>query len=183
MYTTVVLMERRLSEPDVAELIGLHGNADDRFVLLIPGSDEHGLLQVLDDLALGEFHEAAEDVEEDLRAARPRDEAAAPRQPSVGATAATTPPDTPTTPDEAEAADALDASLTSLRDAGVTAEGAVTAGDPLQVLTEVARRSDADEVIVMTRPHLIEEFFHRDWASRARRATGLPVLKLIAHQD
>ena len=42
-------------------------------------------------------------------------------------------------------------------------------------------RHGADEVIVLTAPHLIEEFFHRDWASRARHKVGVPVLKLFAH--
>jgi len=33
----------------------------------------------------------------------------------------------------------------------------------------------------MTEPHYVEEFFHRDWASRARHKVGVPVLKLFAH--
>lgn len=39
----------------------------------------------------------------------------------------------------------------------------------------------ADEVIVLTDPHYVEEFFHRDWASRARHKVGVPVLKLFSH--
>ncbi|NEE25288.1 indole-3-glycerol phosphate synthase, partial [Streptomyces sp. SID7982] len=27
------------------------------------------------------------------------------------------------------------------------------------------------------------EFFHRDWASRARHKVGVPVLKLFAHSE
>ena len=41
--------------------------------------------------------------------------------------------------------------------------------------------STADEVIVLTDPHYVEEFFHRDWASRARHKVGVPVLKLFSH--
>ena len=40
---------------------------------------------------------------------------------------------------------------------------------------------EADEVIVLTDPHYVEEFFHRDWASRARHKVGVPVLKLFSH--
>ena len=37
------------------------------------------------------------------------------------------------------------------------------------------------QVIVLTDPHYVEEFFHRDWASRARHKVGVPVLKLFSH--
>jgi hypothetical protein len=31
-------------------------------------------------------------------------------------------------------------------------------------------------VVVVTRPHAVEDTFHRDWASRARERLGVPVL-------
>ena len=34
---------------------------------------------------------------------------------------------------------------------------------------------------MLTVPHLVEEFFHRDLASRLRKATDLPTLRLLAH--
>ena len=34
----------------------------------------------------------------------------------------------------------------------------------------------------MTRPHVIEEFLHIDWASKARRKLGVPVLHLVEHE-
>lgn len=174
MYTTVVLIERRLSDADVTELIELHGDEEDRFFVLIPGEGEHGgLVRTLDDLALGELRQAAEDVEDDVRTAR-ADRAAHHAAPL---------PATTSTPEEGPAHAALTGSLDALRAEGATAEGAVAADDMLDTLKAVCVQVAADEVIVMTRPHLVEEFFHRDWASRARRATGLPVLKLIAHQE
>ena len=36
--------------------------------------------------------------------------------------------------------------------------------------------SDADEVIIVTMPHAVEDTFHSDWASRARETLGVPVL-------
>ena len=41
---------------------------------------------------------------------------------------------------------------------------------------------EANEVIVMTRPHVIQEFLHIDWASKARRKLGVPVLHLVEHE-
>jgi hypothetical protein len=32
---------------------------------------------------------------------------------------------------------------------------------------------------VLTRPHLVSEFFHVDWSSKARRHLGVPTLHLI----
>ncbi|MEJ7707076.1 MAG: hypothetical protein WKF82_07205 [Nocardioidaceae bacterium] len=40
----------------------------------------------------------------------------------------------------------------------------------------------ANEVIVMTRPHVVQEFLHLDWTSKARRHLKVPVLHLIEHQ-
>ncbi|MFG3260063.1 indole-3-glycerol phosphate synthase [Streptomyces sp. NPDC048172] len=78
---------------------------------------------------------------------------------------------------------ALDVSLKQLREAGTEAVGQLIEEHPLQVLTSVAEETSADEVIVLTAPHLVEEFFHRDWASRARHKVGVPVLKLFAHTE
>ncbi len=50
-------------------------------------------------------------------------------------------------------------------------------------LREVVEENRADEVLVLTSPHFVEEFFHRDWASRARHEVGVPVLKLFASES
>ena len=42
---------------------------------------------------------------------------------------------------------------------------------------------DAREAIILTRPHVVAEFFHVDWTSRARRKLGVPVLHLIEHEN
>jgi hypothetical protein len=57
----------------------------------------------------------------------------------------------------------------------------VVLDNPLDILRGVVGENNADEVIVLTSPHFVEEFFHRDWASRARHTVGVPVLKLFAH--
>jgi hypothetical protein len=38
----------------------------------------------------------------------------------------------------------------------------------------------AGEVVVVTRPHAVEDTFHTDWASRARERLGVPVLHVYA---
>ena len=42
---------------------------------------------------------------------------------------------------------------------------------------------DGREAIILTRPHVVAEFFHVDWTSRARRKLGVPVLHLLEHEN
>jgi hypothetical protein len=74
-------------------------------------------------------------------------------------------------------------SLESLRQSGAQAVGEVVERHPLDLLRTVVERTSADEVIVLTAPHFVEEFFHRDWTSRARHKVGVPVLKLFAQHE
>ncbi|GAA3040304.1 hypothetical protein GCM10020229_59410 [Kitasatospora albolonga] len=78
------------------------------------------------------------------------------------------------------AGESLQHSLRHLQRAGAEAVGEVVEEDPLDRLREVVEEHAADEVLVLTSPHFVEEFFHRDWASQARHKVGVPVLKLFA---
>ena len=76
----------------------------------------------------------------------------------------------------------LQITLDNLRDAGAIVEGQVTADPPIQALANAVKRLDAQEAIILTRPHIVAEFFHVDWTSRARRKIGVPVLHLLEHE-
>lgn len=154
MYTIVLLIEKVMDAEDVGLVTSLHEGVETSFVVVLPGkADHHRLVRALDDVALGHLDEAAEDVEH--HAGDDTDDA----------TRRT-----------------LDLSVANLRAAGAHATGETAPGeDPLNILKGIVERHGADEVIVLTAPHLIEEFFHRDWASRARHKVGVPVLKLFAH--
>ena len=52
-----------------------------------------------------------------------------------------------------------------------------------QTLTAMVAAVDAREAIILTRPHVVAEFFHVDWTSRARRKLGVPVLHLMEHEE
>ncbi|WP_406281202.1 indole-3-glycerol phosphate synthase [Embleya sp. NBC_00896] len=155
MYTIVLLIEKVLNATDVKFVTSLHEGVETSFAVVLPGKANHRkLLQALDDVALVRLDEAAEDIEE-----KPG--------PDDGADAARR---------------TLDASVAALRAGGAQAVGETTPGrDPLDTLKQIVEAHGADEVIVLTDPHFIEEFFHRDWASRARQKVGVPVLKLFAH--
>ena len=150
------MIEKALTSADVEFVTTLHGDETVTFhVLLQPRGDQADrLLRAIDDIALGEIEEAVRERE------TPEGEAAR----SVGERA-------------------LEVSLTALRSAGSTAVGTLVEDHPLDALRGVVEEVGADEVIVLTDPHYVEEFFHRDWASRARHKVGVPVLKLFSHSD
>ncbi|MFE2276825.1 indole-3-glycerol phosphate synthase [Streptomyces sp. NPDC059454] len=154
MFTSVLMIEKALTSADVEFVTTLHGDEPVSFhVLLQPrGEQADRLLRAIDDVALGELDEAAREGE---------------------------------TPEGEEAQDmgerALEVSLQALRATGDEADGRLIADHPLDALKTMVEEVGADEVIVLTDPHYVEEFFHRDWASRARHKVGVPVLKLFSH--
>lgn len=155
MFTSVLMIEKPMVPPDVELVTTLHGDERVSFVVLMqPRGDQDRLLRALDDVALGELEDAVHEDEEPEG-----NEALQPARLS------------------------LEHSLKALRETGAEAAGQIIEKHPLDVLTSVVDETKADEVIVLTAPHLVEEFFHRDWASRARHRVGVPVLKLFAHSE
>ncbi|MFJ4961679.1 indole-3-glycerol phosphate synthase [Streptomyces sp. NPDC088729] len=150
------MIEKPLSPEDVDFVTTLHGEERISFVVLMQprGDQADVLLRAIDDVAMGELADAVREGDEpEGRDARVPAE--------VG----------------------LEYSLRVLRQAGSEAVGQVVDDHPLDRLATVVEESGADEVIVLTAPHYVEEFFHRDWASRARHKVGVPVLKLFAHSE
>jgi hypothetical protein len=82
--------------------------------------------------------------------------------------------------DEARAA--VRDSVAALEKAGGKAVGDIVSVDPIQALAKKVADVDAREAIILTRPHVVTEFFHLDWTSRARRKLGVPVLHLLEHE-
>jgi hypothetical protein len=148
------MIEKALTSADVEFVTTLHGDEQVSFhVLLQPRGDQADrLLRAIDDIALGEIDEAARELE----SPEGKDAAALGEQ-------------------------ALEVSLAALRGSGSEAEGRLIEGHALDALRALVEETGADEVIVLTDPHYVEEFFHRDWASRARHKVGVPVLKLFSH--
>ncbi len=156
VFTSVLMIEKPLTSEDVEFVTTLHGDEGTSFVVLMQprGDQADVLLRAIDDVAIGELKEAARELGE------------------------------PEGKDARQSAElALEVSLAALRKAGSQAVGQVVEDHPLDKLKAVVDEAEADEVIVLTAPHYVEEFFHRDWASRARHKVGVPVLKLFAHSE
>ncbi|MGW0549923.1 indole-3-glycerol phosphate synthase [Streptomyces altiplanensis] len=156
MFTSVLMIEKPLSSVDVEFVSTLHADEGVSFVVLMQprGDQADVLLRAIDDVALGRVDEAVREPD------KPRGEEAKPL-----------------------AQRGLEVTLEALRARGHEAVGQVVAEHPLDLLKSVVAETGADEVIVLTAPHYVEEFFHRDWASRARHKVGVPVLKLFSHNE
>lgn len=152
--TIVVLTEQALGADDAARITGLHAGEALAYRVLVPAdTDQSMLAEVVDHLSLLHLRKA-------LDALRGND------------------PD----PGEARAGaeQALRTSLDALTRVGAAAEGEITTDQPVAALTAAVQHHQAREVIVVTRPHAVEDTFHTDWASRAREALGVPVLHVYA---
>ena len=159
MPTTMLVVEKTITSHDLEYVVGLHadnveqGLEPESYVIVVPVGKENGkVLATLDDLALGNLKGAEEDAHDE-----PLNEAVV------------------------AAREVMTATVEAFEKAGKQAAGELLAGPPVPGLKEIAAKYVADEIIVLTVPHLVEEFFHRDLASRLRKATDLPTLRLLAH--
>jgi hypothetical protein len=76
----------------------------------------------------------------------------------------------------------LAATLKALQASGATAVGEVVVDPPIDALAAKVSAVDGREAIILTRPHVVSEFFHLDWTSKARRRIGVPILHLLERE-
>jgi hypothetical protein len=161
-YDVVLLVEQPLSVQDARQVRGLHDAIDEpvRYHLLLPVED------------------AASRVESAMG--------------SLAATEVLTSPALVMNEEELQdiqhelldnARRKLDTSTQRLHDAGGDAVGDIVSIDPIDALAATVDAVDGREAIILTRPHVVAEFFHMDWTSRARRKIGVPVLHLLEHES
>ena len=73
--------------------------------------------------------------------------------------------------------------LEALQASGATARGQIVSDPPIDALAAKVAEVDGREAIILTRPHVVAEFFHLDWTSKARRKVGVPILHLLEHES
>jgi len=160
-YDVVLLVEQAMSDLDAQQVRGLHEEIEDPV--------RYHVLQPVDD--------AAERIESAMGALATGDALAGPPL-------AMDPGDVEELQHELlqAAREELERSLSSLRARGADAVGDVVVDEPVHALVDKVKQVTGAEVIVLTRPHVVAEFFHLDWTSRARRKLGVPVLHLLEHE-
>jgi hypothetical protein len=150
----IVLTENALTEHDVTRIKEWHEGDLDVHVLVPETSDQSRFDQVVDDIARVD----GDELRRDLAGAEDGDEATAARR-------------------------ALQTSLDLLQAQGIAAHGALTPKDPVPATAATVTAEDADELWVVTEPHLVSDLLHRDWASKLRLNLSVPVLHVIGGTD
>lgn len=161
MYHVIVLAEQAMSAADAAEVASLHDGIEEprHYHVLIPCENAAVRVETaLGALAASEVLAAPPVLTNDMDAAESQKQI------------------------DAHAETSVTASIAAIRALGHEASGEFSPDDPIDALQRVASERHAEEIIVMTRPHVVAEFFHLDWASKARRRLGVPVLHLIEHE-
>lgn len=159
-YDVVILAEHEVSPTDARQIHSLHEEIADEVVyhVLIPVEDAAGRVEAaMGALGSGELL-AAPAVMNDFDYEAVRHEC------------------------EERAAEELGTSLAALSATGSRAVGRAITDPPVDALEAEVRAVDGREAIILTRPHVVAEFFHVDWSSKARRKIGVPVLHLLEHE-
>lgn len=173
MYDVVLLVQQELSQPDTQRVAELHEELPDRvcYHLIIPCEDAAASVEAsVATLAGTDLYAAATARYSAETPAQQAKLAEAEREARRAI--------------EARAKASLDRSVKRLQALGRPADGVITWRQPVDELVDQVKRIDAQEVIVLTRPHVVAEFFHVDWSAQARRHLGVPVLHLLEqYQD
>lgn len=164
-YDIVLLCEQALSTDDARQVTSLHAELRDEgqqvaYHVLLPVEDAAARVEAaMGSLAAGEVMASPAMVIGDIDLAQVRRECLERSEQDLAST------------------------LQRLAAAGGTATGRVVHEHPVDALAEAVSKTDGREVIILTRPHVVQEFFHVDWTSRARRKLDVPVLHLLEHES
>ena len=162
-YHVVLLVEQELAAMDAAQVRALHDEIEDRVVyhVLIPLEDAAARIEAsMGSLSAGEMlaSPAMTMRDVDLDAVRKDCKDRSDRE--------------------------LKSTIAALEAKGATiGSGTVIAEPPIDALAAKVSEVDGREAIILTRSHVVAEFFHLDWTSRARRKIGVPVLHLLEHEN
>jgi hypothetical protein len=161
-YNVVLLVEQELSPGDAAQVHSLHEGIDEpvAYHVLLPIEDASARIEAaMGSLAAGEVMASPAMVMSDVDLEALRKEC------------------------EERSTDELSRTIAALEATGATATGTVVSEPPIDALAAKVAEVDGREAIILTRPHVVAEFFHVDWTSRARRKIGVPVLHLLEHEN
>jgi len=156
MYDVALLIERQLVELDVDQVVALHEGLDDtvRYHLLLPVDTSASMLaSSMSALGAGQIMTISDaDVITDVQ-------------------------EELTSAGRAE----LEASAALLAQRGQQVTATLTEDDPVDALAGLVAETGSSEAIILTEPHVVREFLHVDWTSRAKRKLDVPTLHLLEH--
>ena len=155
MYDVALLIERELNDLDADQIVALHEALDDtiRYHLLLPVENSAALLAS----SMGALGGQVVPLAETAAIEEVQDEIVRAGQTELDSSAG----------------------LLSARGQQVTAT--LTEDDPIEALVALVQQTGSSEAIILTEPHLVKEFLHLDWTSRARHKLDVPSVHLLEH--
>lgn len=155
MFDVALLIERQLNNLDADQVVALHEGLDDtvRYHLLLPVENSTDLLMSSMGALGGQMM-------------------------PLGETAAL---DGVQENIETAGAAELEASAALLVARGQQVTTTLTEDDPIDALLQLVADTKSSEVIILTEPHIVKEFLHLDWTSRAQRKLDVPSVHLLEH--
>ncbi|GAB3200472.1 hypothetical protein GCM10027062_20150 [Nocardioides hungaricus] len=160
-YDVVLLIEQALTDQDAAQVHSLHEGLDQPVTY-------HVLLPLED---------AAARIESAMGSLTAGDMLASPTMPMSEVDLEAVRKDC-----EDRSRAELRQTLEALRRSGAIVRGEIVVDPPIDALAAKVTEVDGREAIILTRPHVVAEFFHLDWTSKARRRLGVPILHLLEHE-
>jgi hypothetical protein len=155
MFDVSLLIERQLNALDADQVVALHEGLDDtvRYHLLLPVENSSSLLMS----SMGALGGQVVPISEP--------DAIADVQDSI----------------DRAGQDELAASADLLSERGQEVTATMTEDDPIEALLTLVKSTSSSEVIILTEPHVVKEFLHIDWTSRAQRKLDVPSVHLLEH--
>jgi hypothetical protein len=155
MFDVALLIERQLNNLDADQIVALHEGLDDtvRYHLLLPVENSSDLLISSMGALGGQLIPISETADLDGV------------QESI----------------EQAGREELEASAALLSDRGQQVTTTLTEDDPIDALLALVAATASAEVIILTEPHVVKEFLHVDWTSRAQRKLDVPSVHLLEH--
>lgn len=155
MYDVALLIERALQPLDADQIVSLHEGLDDtvRYHVLLPVESSAALLAASMGAVGGQLVPITEPlVVDDVQQEIVRSGRAE-----------------------------LDASGALFTERGQQVSTRLTEDDPVDALAALVAETSSAEAIILTESHVVQEFFHLDWTSRAKRRLDVPTLHLLEH--
>lgn len=155
MFDVSLLIERQLNNLDADQIVALHEGLDDtvRYHLLLPVENSSDILMSSMGALGGQIM-------------------------PLGETAAL---DGVHESIEKSGLAELEASAALLTERGQQVTTTLTEDDPIDALLTLVAETKSSEVIILTEPHIVKEFLHVDWTSRAQRKLDVPSVHLLEH--
>ncbi|MPZ62836.1 MAG: hypothetical protein GEU93_16400 [Propionibacteriales bacterium] len=162
MYDVVLLIEQQLSKADARQVVGLHDSLEEtvHYHMILPCEDAATRIETaLGSIAASEVLATSAMAYSEMDLDQLQQEI------------------------QSEAQQSLNASMSFIDETGHEVTGEVTCEDPISALAAAVEAHNGQEAIILTRPHIVAEFFHLDWTSKARRKIGVPCLHLLEHEN